>query len=533
MESIKKTAKSDGYIINIFSNKSVKVLKAGKECENTKAALREISQLVDFNFETTWTTQQFGSKLVDFLNSNNSKTSQKNHIRVEVQITEHDYVAYDSNDEMMDESFAFNSDEGPNELHIYVDGKEIEYDEDNFPDDKYSDYQTFDMEKKWNNDDIVKFGYFDNTVSIVWEFEVENFNIEKLIFYYNCFDACFDPADHNWEEHILELRYDGNEVEEYSYDCSDGDFEQLWCMYDEFEDEDDEECWDDEESEDIESRLKAKYDKVFKDGDIFTVKLEGKWGFVGADGEELITPQFKALSDEFVNGAIITWGDNGLLGYVNDQGKEIVKPKYGPVRDFQESMAPVCLDGKWGFIDKSGTEIISLIYDEVESFENGKAKVTLNGEKFEIDANGNRIVEEQNPTHLLSKIFAALAWVIADVDDEIMEEEVEAILGIASGLKEFDVNVVRQRLMLEKMGIRDYNSHSALAKQVPEKYRMKMLQALIMVAVSDFKVKEKELNVLTGLSEIWDFDIDVVSDIVNKIVSGFAAANPDREVECE
>lgn len=533
-EELKKFASYADFTINIAKSNSVTVIKANEVCDNAKAPLREIAQLVGFKFEANWTTQQLGSKLVDFLNSNNLQSSQKNHIRVEVEIVEHDYAAFDSNDEMVDESFAFNNDEGPNSLHIYVDGKEIEYDEDDFLDgSEYSDYQSFDMEQKWNNDDIVKFGYFDNTVSKVWEFEVENFNIEKLNLYYNCFDACFAPANHNWEEHIIELRYDGNKVEECSYDCSDGDFVQRWYLYDQFDDEDDEECWEDEESEDIESRLKDKYDKVFNDGDVFIVRLDGKWGFVGADGEELITPQFTALSDEFVNGAIITWGENGLMGFVNDQGKEIVKPKYGPVMDFQESMAPVCLDGKWGFIDKSGNEIIPLIYDKVKGFENGKAKVTLDGEEFEIDTKGNRITEEQKPIDLLSKIFAALAWAMADVDDEIAQEEIETILSIAARFKEFDADIVRQRLMLEKMGIRSYKSHSELAKQVPEEYRMKMIKALTMIAVSDFKVKGDELGIISGLSEIWDLDIEAVNDVVNKIVSMYAASNPDREIECE
>lgn len=527
---VKKSATCGDYTINIASNNSVTVLKGGVACDNAKGALRDIAIAANYEFDSNWTTHKFGSKLVNFLNTNNSTTSQKNHIRVEVEITEHDYVAFDSNDEMVSESFAFNGEDGPNSLHIYVDGKEIEYDEDDFYDrNEYSGYQSFDMEQKWNNDDIVKFGYYDNTISKVWEFEAENFNIEKMNLYYNCYDACFDPADHNLEEHIIELRYDGNKVEECDYDCSDGDFEQLWYMYD----DDDDECWDDEESEDVESCLKDKYDKVFNNGDIFIVGLDDKWGFVGANGEELITPQFTALSDEFVNGAIITWGKNGLMGYVNDKGEEIVKPKYGSVMDFQESMAEVCLDGKWGFIDKSGTEIIPLIYDKVEGFKNGKAKVTLNGEEFEIDVKGNRIIEEQIPTKLLSKIFAALAWVISDLDDEIAKEEIEAMLGIASEFEEFDMDIVRQRLMLEKMGVRDYDSHSALTKQVPEEYRMMMLQALTMVAVSDFKIKESELDVLSGLSEIWELDMDTVNEIVNKIISGFSASNPGREVECE
>ena len=90
------------------------------------------------------------------------------------------------------------------------------------------------MEEKWNSEDIVKFGYYDNIAGKTWEFDVENFDINKLSFYYECFDAIFGPADHNWEEHRITLRYDGKEVEEdlEAYGCSNGDFEQRWYMYD-------------------------------------------------------------------------------------------------------------------------------------------------------------------------------------------------------------------------------------------------------------------------------------------------------------
>lgn len=38
--------------------------------ENTKGALREIAENISFEFDPEWTTRQFGSKLVDFINSN-------------------------------------------------------------------------------------------------------------------------------------------------------------------------------------------------------------------------------------------------------------------------------------------------------------------------------------------------------------------------------------------------------------------------------------------------------------------------------
>ena len=217
------------------------LLIRGGVFDNTKAALREIADQAGFAYEKAWTTQQFGSKLVDFLNANapsaaTKSESKKQHIRVEVEITEHDYAAFDSDDAMLD-TFAFNGDDSPNEVRIYIDGEEYDF-EDEDPMDvinsKYSDYETFDMEQMWDNEDIVKFGYYDNVASKVWEFDVENFDINKLSFYYECFDASFGPADYECEEHRITLRYDGKEVEEDfdAYGCSDGDFEQEWYLYD-------------------------------------------------------------------------------------------------------------------------------------------------------------------------------------------------------------------------------------------------------------------------------------------------------------
>ncbi len=37
--------------------------------ENTKAALREISEKIGFEYDPKWNTQNFASKLVDFINS--------------------------------------------------------------------------------------------------------------------------------------------------------------------------------------------------------------------------------------------------------------------------------------------------------------------------------------------------------------------------------------------------------------------------------------------------------------------------------
>ena len=316
-----------------------------------------------------------------------------NHVVVEVEITEHEYMALDGDDEMVGgESFVFNGDESPDFIRITVDGNEIEFDEDGLSDrSEYSDYEPFDMEEKWNSENVVKFGYYDNIAGKTWEFDVEDFNIEKLSFYYQCFDAKFGPADYDCEEHRITLRYDGEEIaEDYdAYSCDNGEFEQEWCLYDE-----DEYCCEDEEAseeEDIEAALNVKYDQVFNDGNIFSVQLNEKWGIVDSNGNELISPRYDWMGDEYVEDVIIVGIDGVGIGYVNSEVVEIVATKYSQDKDFENEFAAVCLNGKWGFIDKTGKEVIPTIYDDVNNFDDGKSEVTLNGETFIVDAEGNKL----------------------------------------------------------------------------------------------------------------------------------------------
>lgn len=52
------------YNIRVQESGSIEVFRT---YDNTKAALREIAGNVGFEFDPNWNTQQFGSKLIDFL----------------------------------------------------------------------------------------------------------------------------------------------------------------------------------------------------------------------------------------------------------------------------------------------------------------------------------------------------------------------------------------------------------------------------------------------------------------------------------
>lgn len=62
----KKTAISGEYIISVKDDGAIEV---HRQYDNVKGALREISEKVGFEYAPEWNTRQFGSKLIDFLNS--------------------------------------------------------------------------------------------------------------------------------------------------------------------------------------------------------------------------------------------------------------------------------------------------------------------------------------------------------------------------------------------------------------------------------------------------------------------------------
>lgn len=65
MAEIKKIARAGEYIIMQTDEGSIKVYR---DYDNVKGALREISEKIGFEFDSAWTTRQFGSKLLDKLN---------------------------------------------------------------------------------------------------------------------------------------------------------------------------------------------------------------------------------------------------------------------------------------------------------------------------------------------------------------------------------------------------------------------------------------------------------------------------------
>mgnify|MGYP007069878773 CR=1 FL=1 len=62
----KKSAISGEYMLGVLESGSIEVYRV---YDNVKGALREVAEKEGFEYDPEWNTRQFGSKLIDFLNS--------------------------------------------------------------------------------------------------------------------------------------------------------------------------------------------------------------------------------------------------------------------------------------------------------------------------------------------------------------------------------------------------------------------------------------------------------------------------------
>ena len=126
-----------------------------------------------------------------------------------------------------------------------------------------------------------------------------------------------------------------------------------------------------------------KYDDMGYYGENLTkVKINGKWGYIGKNGLEIIPAAYDEIGGFgwFDLDDMATIKRNGKMGYINLSGKEIVAPKYDLTTDFVDDRGKVMADGKWGYIDPTGKEIIAPIYEEAQEFSrDGLAGVKLKG----------------------------------------------------------------------------------------------------------------------------------------------------------
>ncbi|MEW5822627.1 MAG: WG repeat-containing protein [Cyanobacteriota bacterium] len=177
--------------------------------------------------------------------------------------------------------------------------------------------------------------------------------------------------------------------------------------------------------------------KVGPDGHLYTIVVDGKFGFINRQGQVVIPPQYdsaqdfsEGLAEVCLNygkpgergidkekcGLIDKSGDivvkfkyddignvsegfisvylNNKWGYIDKTGKIIIKPEYNNYAgDFYEGFAGVCNEGKCGYVNKLGQAQIPFLYNDVRKFSEGFAAVRLNDKWGYINHNNEFVIK--------------------------------------------------------------------------------------------------------------------------------------------
>ncbi len=166
--------------------------------------------------------------------------------------------------------------------------------------------------------------------------------------------------------------------------------------------------------------------KSTKSDFLFPIEKDGLTGFINADGNIILPPQFRgdmygvrfseglaaviinskwAYIDESGKIVFTTNGDyaysfsEGLAkiavagrreswllydmkyGYIDKKGKIVIKPQFEETYGFSEGIGRIVADKKWGFIDKTGAIIIKTQFERAYPFIDGFSCVTLESGK--------------------------------------------------------------------------------------------------------------------------------------------------------
>lgn len=75
---------------------------------------------------------------------------------------------------------------------------------------------------------------------------------------------------------------------------------------------------------------------------------------------------------------------NGKWGYVDAEGKIVIEPQYSDARSFSNGYAAVEKDGKWGFIDLQGNIVIEPQFENTKDFNNYGCVFVVRDEAWEL-----------------------------------------------------------------------------------------------------------------------------------------------------
>jgi len=146
-------------------------------------------------------------------------------------------------------------------------------------------------------------------------------------------------------------------------------------------------------------RVSATYDELgqFSEGRL-AVKRNDLWGFVNADGLEVIPCRFQEVQN-FSNGSAAAKLGN-KWGFINRQGEVVIDFKYRRAGSFKDELAWVYYKNKVGYINQEEAFIVPATFDRAFDFQHGVARVVVDGKYGLIDRSGDYIIRPSRYTQI-------------------------------------------------------------------------------------------------------------------------------------
>lgn len=117
---------------------------------------------------------------------------------------------------------------------------------------------------------------------------------------------------------------------------------------------------------------------------------DGKWGFIDTDGKLVGEVAWDEIQD-FSEG-LAAVSQNKKFGFIDKEGQIVIQPQYTAVRSFHEGLAAVQDGGEWKYINAKNETVIPARYSQALDFSDGKADVFLPGTGWQvIDKEGSLV----------------------------------------------------------------------------------------------------------------------------------------------
>ena len=130
----------------------------------------------------------------------------------------------------------------------------------------------------------------------------------------------------------------------------------------------------------------TEVDKVGKD--LYKVSFrDNKIGLLGKKGW-LVKPMLDVDEIKLGYEGLFPAKSKGAFGFVNAEGNWIIKPQYAETTMFSENIAAYRTTQNWGLINSSGEQITEASWEEIKPFQKGLAIAKANGKYFFLNTFG-------------------------------------------------------------------------------------------------------------------------------------------------